>query len=560
MTIKHNKQRDREQRKKDESLAKLNDLPNTMKFAAEALKIMSERGGSAGSIVVNKYKSWNYKHIYALVMNTLKNIKIIKKIIYDVKLAKKVPVDDPFLLEILVGELLFGRGLKSVEQNPKAAAVIGQKDAILKQQAALKDQFTTNNEQDSGAKYLRLNHLKSNMEHVLAQLKSAGLNQVPYTKENTKFKKFINKFKAMKDNEFMLDFHFPNDLVVMKPEAANKLKSTQLVTKKKVMLQDKASFMAVEAMDIKPGQNIIDACCAPGGKTVLIASKMKNKGKILAYDVDKKRLLSAISMLKLHGATCAKTEVQDFTQVKLKRLPKVHNINSFDSIIIDPSCSGSGITSRVDYKESTVIAGRLKKLQAFQVSMLKHALKAKISKSIVYCTCSNSIEENEQVIEMALNESGVKSSWNVVNVLPYWPHRGEGNYEFGEKCVRSDKNELTNGFFIAKLERTNPDDPMDSSEAHSTVDNISKDCDMKDECMSEDGNVHDRRKPPKGNKIGVKGENDDEDKDEDDAEDEDDDDDDDDDEDQDEDDEEGDEEEEDDDDEEDEDEESDSDL
>lgn len=466
MTIKHNKQKNREQRKKDETVAKLNDLPNTIKFAAEALKLMSERGGSAGSIVVNRYKKWNYKHIYALVMNTLKNIELIKKIIYDVKLLKKVPIDDPFLLEILVGELLYGRGLKSVEQNPKAAAVIGQKDAILKQQAALKSQYPSKKEQASSAKYLRLNHLKSNMEHVLAQLKLAGLTQVVYNKDKIKFKKFINKFKELENNQFMLDFHFPNDLIIIKPETAIKLKSSDLLKKHKVMLQDKASFMAVEALDVKPNQKIIDACCAPGGKTALIANKMKNKGKILAYDLDKKRLITAIHFLKVHGITCVKTEVQDFTKVRLKRMLKVQNINSFDSILIDPSCSGSGITSRVDYKASTVLEGRLKKLQAFQVSMLKHALKAKISKSIVYCTCSNSVEENEQVIEMALNESGVRSDWSVVNVLPYWQQRGEANYEFGDKCLRTDEKNLTNGFFIAKLEQREPNNQVESSMEH----------------------------------------------------------------------------------------------
>lgn len=472
------KKKDREQRKKDETVAKLNDLPNTIKFAAEALKLMSERGGSAGSIVVSRYKNWNYKHIYALVMNTLKNIEIIKKIIYDVKLLKKVPIDDPFLLEILVGELLYGRGLKSVEQNPKAVAVIRHKDAILKQQAALKSQYqqARNKEQASSAKYLRLNHLKSNMEHVLAQLKSAGLTQVIYNKDKIKFKKFINKFKELENDQFMLDFHFPNDLIIIKPETAKKLKSSELLKKYKVMLQDKASFMAVEALGVKPNQNIIDACCAPGGKTALIADKMKNKGKILAYDFDKKRLIAAIHLLKVHGATCVKTEVQDFTSLKLRRLLKTHNIDSFDSILIDPSCSGSGIASRVDYKASTVFQGRLKKLQAFQVSMLKHALQAKISKSIVYCTCSTSIEENEQVVEMALNESGVKSDWIIVDVLPYWLQRGEANYEFGNKCLRSDENNLTNGFFIAKLERSDPNSvkSMGVSDNHDSGENASE--------------------------------------------------------------------------------------
>lgn len=431
--------------------AKVNALPNTFKFAAQTLETMSEKGGSVGSIVVSKYKNYNYKLIFALVMNTVKNIKIIKKIIHEVKLAKKVPEDNTFLLEILVGDLLYGKGLKSVEQNSLAAAIIGLKESIVKQQTLLKKTHSSENV-DQEVKYLRINHLKINdMAHVLSQLKTVGLSQLDYSKDKIKFKKYINKFKSMDEKNFMVDFHFPKDLIILKPSAADKIKKTELIKKGKVMLQDKASFMAVEALGVEKGHMVIDACSAPGCKTSLIASKMKNSGKIFAFDVDKKRLLAANHLLKLNGVTCAKTEITDFSKVKLARLAKANKIEIFDSILLDPSCSGSGIQSRVDYKATSEEIGRLKKLQAFQVSLLKHALKAKISKAIVYCTCSQSIEENEQVVEMALNESGVKSDWQVEEILPYWPQRGNESFEFGSKCIRSDATNLTNGFFIAKL-------------------------------------------------------------------------------------------------------------
>lgn len=450
MTVKQKNRND--QRRKPDVGAKLNALPVVFKFAAESLKKMSERGGSAGSIVVNSYRNYNYKLIFALVMNTLKNIKIIKKIIHEVKLPKKVQCDDPFLMEILVGDLLYGKGLETVKQNSTAASIIALKDAITKQRDLLKKDYTNQNE-ECGAKYLRINHLKSTMQHVQSQLKTVGLQQVEYEKEKIKFKKFINKFKSIEDNQFMVDFHFPEDLIVLKPEAAAKLKKTDIIKKNKAMLQDKASFMAVEAMGVAPNQRIIDACCAPGGKTSVIATKMKNKGTILAFDLDKKRLLSANHLLKIYGVTCAQTQVQDFSKVKLKRLLKAGSNEMFDSIIIDPSCSGSGISQRVDYKPSKQEEGRLKKLQAFQVALLRHALQSDVSKSIVYCTCSTSVEENERVIEMALEESGVKERWDVDEVLPYWQFRGDDGFTIGPKCVRSGQESLTNGFFIAKLVR-----------------------------------------------------------------------------------------------------------
>jgi putative methyltransferase len=493
--------------------AKANDptkMPNTFKFAAEALRTMSERGGSAGSIVVNKYKSYNYKLIFALVMNTAKNIKIIKKIIHNLKLANEINESNPFMLEILIGDLLFGKGLKSVQQNPVAAAIINKKEAIIKEQTNLGKEFSNEENGQTVAKYLRINHLKSDMNHVISQLKTIGLIQLEYSKDKIKFKKFINKFKTLEDDKFMVDFHFPQDLIIVKPSVVDKIKKLDLIKKNKVTIQDKASYMAVEALDPQPSHKIIDACFAPGCKTSLIASKMKNKGKILAYDINKKRLVDAIRFLKLQGVSCVRTELQDFSKVKLRRLHKVTGIETFDSILIDPSCSGSGIKSRVDYKKSDKEAGRLKKLQAFQVSLLKHALQARISKTIVYCTCSTSIEENEQVVEMALKESGVSDKWEIVEVLPYWPNRGDSNYEFGNNCLRSDSDWLTNGFFIAKLkcneihvppklEETKKDnkrkrikdDELTNDENDDSMDNNSMDDSAKDDESMEDESMDD---------------------------------------------------------------------
>lgn len=445
-------------------------MPLTFKFAAETLETMSRRGGSAGSIVVSRYKSYNYKLVYALVMNTIKNLPMIKKIINNLKLNDAVPSCSSYLLEILVGDLLYGKSLETVLNNPIAAVIKSRNSDIVKQQTLLKKECQEDKTSSTNveAKYIRINHFRSTLEHVLSQLKTVGLTKLDYSKDKVKFKKFINKLKTMDTNEFMLDFHFPNDLIVLKPQGADKLRRTDLIKKGKIMLQDKASYLAVEALDPKPGQKIVDACFAPGGKTCIIANKMKNKGKIFAFDVNKKRLVDALFMLKKQGVTCAKAEVQDFSKVKLRRLMKTNNLEQFDSILIDPSCSGSGINSRADYRKTDHEAGRLKKLQAFQVSLLRHALRSCVAKTIVYCTCSVSVEENEEVVRMALKESGVDKKWTVVDAVPYWPHRGDSSYEFGNKCLRSDSNSLTNGFFIAKLLCN------DTSESKEVTDDSSK--------------------------------------------------------------------------------------
>lgn len=443
--------------RKHQKQREINGLPNTFVFAAEALKIMSKCGGSAGSVIVKKYKNWNYKLIYALAMNTLKNMMQIKQIIETMKLQSRFKTIDSFMLEILVGDLLFGKGLKTVEQNDVAAGILALKENILKHQAKSGNDARLKNksdEQASDPKYLRVNHLKSTLDHVLVQLKNLGLKKLEYSKDKIKFKKFIAKFKAMADDEFMLDFHFPDDLILLKNASIKKLKKSDLISKGKAVLQDKASFMAVAAMNLLPEKlNILDACCAPGGKTTAIASMIRNKGKIVGYDCNKERLALATHLCKKQGATCAQLECLDFSKVKLNRVLKRLNTEKLDMILLDPSCSGSGIKNRFDYYETKEQTGRLKKLQAFQVSLLKHAIDSEATKSIIYCTCSTSTEENEEVIEMALKESKLGDYWEISPVLPYWTTRGRDGFEFSEKCLRSDETCLTNGFFIARLDR-----------------------------------------------------------------------------------------------------------
>lgn len=386
-------------------------------------------------------------------MNTVKNLPVIKKLIHELKLMKLFSNINPFLLEILVGDMLFGRGLKEVAQNTYAAKLLAEKTAIDKKYTTLAPQYKSADADALDVKYLRVNTLKSTISSVVHDLKALGLTQLVYDKEKIKFKKFCNKFRLMADNQFMFDFHFPNDLILVRSASVRKIKSSDLIKKGKIVMQDKASLLAVEAMQVKPDMTILDACCAPGMKTSAIAAKMNNRGKIFAFDLNKGRLASAEHLLKIQGVKCAKLACQDFSSIKIKKLLDGNKQTKLDAILIDPSCSGSGIHNRPDYKSSTEAIDRLKKLQAFQVALLVHAIDDGHTDNIIYCTCSTATEENEQVIKMSLDESKFGQRWQVAEIVPYWPHRGHGEYEFAPKCIRSDQDCLTNGFFVAKLEK-----------------------------------------------------------------------------------------------------------
>ncbi|KAL3894759.1 MAG: hypothetical protein SGCHY_005087 [Lobulomycetales sp.] len=183
-----------------------------------------------------------------------------------------------------------------------------------------------------------------------------------------------------------------------------------------------------------------------GNKTTHLASLMKGTGTIHALDADPRRLNILRSNAKRQGHRCIQPCLVDF----LKTDPTTYADVGF--ILLDPSCSGSGIISRKNGLVDTEEIGqeRLESLAKFQLDALSHAMQFPGAKKIVYSTCSVHREENESVVEKALErnpEWGLGSS-----VLPSWSRRGKLGDGGGmvSCCPRED---LTIGFFAALLIR-----------------------------------------------------------------------------------------------------------
>ena len=205
--------------------------------------------------------------------------------------------------------------------------------------------------------------------------------------------------------------------------------------------------MAIECLDLKPGMRILDVCCAPGMKTAAIASRLNNEAEIISIDKDAKRLGEMENILEKAGVTCCEMHDNDFIDVDPEEVGPV------DVIMLDPSCSGTGMIRRLEYHhDEHMDKKRLYKLASFQTKMLTHAMKF-ATKRIVYSTCSVSVLENEFVIKSALKESTEKFNYKIVNALPNWESRGLGDFNFAIKCIRSSEKDLTNGFFVCVLER-----------------------------------------------------------------------------------------------------------
>jgi ribosomal RNA small subunit methyltransferase RsmB len=162
-------------------------------------------------------------------------------------------------------------------------------------------------------------------------------------------------------------------------------------------VQDPSTAIACDLLAPQPGEKILDACAAPGGKTSYLAEPMQNRGLILACDRDPDRLRLLDENLTRLAVQIAKIVQQDWTTNSI--VPEILSAAPFDRILVDAPCSNTGVMRRrVD------VRWRLKptdfaRMQVRQIEIVR-AVTPLLKKDgvIVYSTCSLEREENEEVV------------------------------------------------------------------------------------------------------------------------------------------------------------------
>jgi 16S rRNA (cytosine967-C5)-methyltransferase len=168
-------------------------------------------------------------------------------------------------------------------------------------------------------------------------------------------------------------------------------------------IQDPSTTIACQLLDPKPGERILDACAAPGGKTALIAEQVKNRAFIAACDRDPERLRILKDNVARLGARITHSVRQDWTR---DRLPKeIASAAPFDRILVDAPCTNTGVMRRrvdVRWRLTPADFGRM---QERQIAIIRAVLRLlKPGGVLVYSTCSLEPEENEQVVRRLLAE------------------------------------------------------------------------------------------------------------------------------------------------------------
>lgn len=163
-------------------------------------------------------------------------------------------------------------------------------------------------------------------------------------------------------------------------------------------VQDEASQLASLLVASKPGDAIMDYCAGSGGKSLIIAAGMQNKGQLYLHDIRKKALAEAKVRLKRAGVQNA--------QIVPEKDPRLQKLKQkMDWVLVDAPCSGSGTLRRNPDMKWKINADMIQKLKGDQRKIFETALSyVKKNGHIVYATCSLLEEENEKQVEHFLSK------------------------------------------------------------------------------------------------------------------------------------------------------------
>ncbi|ORX48495.1 S-adenosyl-L-methionine-dependent methyltransferase [Hesseltinella vesiculosa] len=422
---------------------------NFYQHAGRIIDKLNRHEGTIKGLIIGDATVRDKKKMYALVCETLKYKHVLNEIIDATQLCvieKKVSFRflKRSLALVLLHDLLFTkRGIPVNSQAPLKQCITRHQARIKAELAKIKVKRGVMSNQDLISqkakdavlipRYVRVNELKTTVDKMIKVFKQEG-----YT------------FSFIKDEHLA-------DLLVFHPRADFHDHPHYLAGD--IILQDKASCFPAHVAQIPKDAHAIDACAAPGNKTSHLSSLLKNTGRIWAFDLDQRRLNTLKKLTNKAG--CKNIDAIHGSFLEADPMdPKFDKVEYF---LLDPSCSGSGIISRLDHliddEDEHEADGakdeRLQNLSDFQISVIEHAMKFPRAKRIVYSTCSIHAQENEHVVQTILTKHPDFSLAPRSSVLPTWQRRGLPNEmslfnDQAQNVVRTLPSEdLTNGFFVA---------------------------------------------------------------------------------------------------------------
>lgn len=264
---------------------------------------------------------------------------------------------------------------------------------------------------------LRINTIKSNIEEIKNELEK---EKIEY--ETIKWSK---------------------EALIIKNADEKTIQEMEIYKNGKIYLQSLSSMLPPIILEPKEGTDILDMAAAPGGKTTQIAALTNNKAHITACEKNKIRAERLKYNVDKQGATCV------FIMPKDARF--IDDFFSFDQILLDAPCSGSGT---LDYNDANVekyfTEQLIERSSKTQKTLLSKAIKLlKQGHEMVYSTCSILDCEKEDVVSSVIKHGNIEIvpiNFEGMEELPILPTKISGTL-----CVKP--TELYEGFFVAKIKR-----------------------------------------------------------------------------------------------------------
>lgn len=212
-----------------------------------------------------------------------------------------------------------------------------------------------------------------------------------------------------------------------------------------IEIQDEGSQMVALLVDARPSERVVDFCAGAGGKTLAIAAQMRNKGHIIACDVNEARLKRCAERLRRAGLHNAETRV---LASETDRWIKRHK-GGFDRVLVDAPCSGTGTWRRNPDARWRAPELGLSALVALQARILTSAARlVKPGGRLVYATCSMLVEENEAQVAAFL---AAHPGFSVVPLQKVAAHVTTSDHP--DFLSLTPARHDTDGFFAAVLQR-----------------------------------------------------------------------------------------------------------
>lgn len=194
-------------------------------------------------------------------------------------------------------------------------------------------------------------------------------------------------------------------------------------------VQDEASQYVAEVLDPKQGDTVIDVCAAPGGKTMAIAERMNNKGRIIAQDIYKRKIALIEREAARLGVKIVETRTWDSTRIDSSLIGKA------DRVLVDAPCSGLGVVRRKPEIKYKSYNEEMAMLPQKQQAILKAASQyVNAGGVLVYSTCTINPHENEEIVSSFLRNH---PNFMVEETKQLLPHVNG-----------------TDGFFVCRMRKT----------------------------------------------------------------------------------------------------------